>query len=152
MLSELLSSRGYQKYFSTCIYSEAVFLVLCDPSMSGLWATLTGQCIYRYGSGSLTARSQKGCSWLKIRPLDSSHFFNNCNNHENEINKLLLAKQWMCCLTCVQKWLKMKFRIKYIYFSTFVEQFVVFPIIGHLSFCWQASVKRSLILFLLDIT
>jgi hypothetical protein len=40
--------------------SEAVFLVVCDPSMNELWATYTGLCIYLYGSRLLTASSYKG--------------------------------------------------------------------------------------------
>jgi len=48
--------------------SEAVLLVMSNPSMNELWATQTGQWIYLYGSRSLTARSQKGCTRLKIRP------------------------------------------------------------------------------------
>ncbi len=42
---------------------------MCDHSMNKLRVTLTGLCIYLYGSRSLTARSQKGRSQLKIRPL-----------------------------------------------------------------------------------
>ncbi len=34
---------------------EAVFLVLCDPSVNELWATQTGLCIDLYWSRSLTA-------------------------------------------------------------------------------------------------
>ncbi len=41
---------------------------MCDPPMNELWATLTGQWIYLYGSMSLTACSQKSCSRLKIWP------------------------------------------------------------------------------------
>jgi hypothetical protein len=37
---------------------EAVFLVMCDPSMNELWAKKTGLCIDLYESRSLTARSQ----------------------------------------------------------------------------------------------
>jgi hypothetical protein len=36
---------------------EAVFLVVCNPSMNELWITLTGLCIDLYGSRSLTVRS-----------------------------------------------------------------------------------------------
>jgi hypothetical protein len=50
---------------------EAVFLVMCDPSMNELRATLTSQCTDLYGSRSLTAHSQKGRTQLKIRPLGS---------------------------------------------------------------------------------
>jgi hypothetical protein len=39
------------------LYSEDVFLVVCDPSMNELRATYTGLCIDLYGSRSLTARS-----------------------------------------------------------------------------------------------
>jgi len=53
---------------STFLHSDAVFLVLCDPPMNELWATLTILSIYLYGFRSLTAGSQKGRSWLKIRP------------------------------------------------------------------------------------
>jgi hypothetical protein len=36
---------------------EAIFLVMCDPSMNEQLATETGLCIDLYGSRSLTARS-----------------------------------------------------------------------------------------------
>jgi hypothetical protein len=51
--------------------SEAVFLVMCDPSMNELWATYTGLCIGRYGSRWLTARSWMSRTRLKIQPLVS---------------------------------------------------------------------------------
>jgi hypothetical protein len=44
---------------------------MCDPFKSELWATLTGLCIDLYGSRSLTARSQKGRTQLKIQPQNS---------------------------------------------------------------------------------
>ncbi len=47
---------------------EAVFLVVCDPSLNELWATYTGLFIDLYGSRSLTAQSWKGHSQLKIQP------------------------------------------------------------------------------------
>ena len=37
--------------------AEAVFLVVCVPSMNELWAIYTGLCIYLYGSMLLTAHS-----------------------------------------------------------------------------------------------
>ncbi len=43
--------------------------VVNDPSVNELWAITTGLWIYLYGSWSLTARSQKGRSRLKIWPL-----------------------------------------------------------------------------------
>ncbi len=49
-------------------WAEAVFLVVCDSPMNELWATYTGQWIYLYGSRSLTGRSQKGRTRLKIQP------------------------------------------------------------------------------------
>ncbi len=49
----------------------AVFLVTCDPSMNELWVTYTGLCIDLYGSRSLTARSEKGRTRLKIWPLNT---------------------------------------------------------------------------------
>ncbi len=41
-----------------------------NPSMNEQWATETGLCIGLYGSRSLTARSYKGHTWLKIRPQE----------------------------------------------------------------------------------
>ncbi len=57
---------------SYCIpLSEAVFLVMCDPSVNELWATWTHRDIYICIdlSRSLTARSQKGHTGLKIQHL-----------------------------------------------------------------------------------
>jgi hypothetical protein len=48
---------------------EAIFLIVCDPSMNKLWTTYAGLCIDLYGSRSLTTGSSKGSSWLKIQPL-----------------------------------------------------------------------------------
>ncbi len=50
------------KKINTNIYSyletpEAVFLVVCDPSINELWVTQTGLCNDLYGSKLLTARS-----------------------------------------------------------------------------------------------
>jgi hypothetical protein len=39
------------------LYSEAVFLVMCDHSINELWATLTGLGIDLYESRLLTAHS-----------------------------------------------------------------------------------------------
>ncbi len=55
-----------------CLYAcspEAIFLVVCNPSMNELGVTWTGLCIYLYGSRSLTAHSYKGRTRLKIQPL-----------------------------------------------------------------------------------
>jgi hypothetical protein len=39
------------------ISPEAVFLVVCDPSMNEQWATSTGLCIDPFGSRLLTTHS-----------------------------------------------------------------------------------------------
>ncbi len=48
---------------------EAVFLVVCDPSMNELWATWTHRDLCIDLSRSLIAHSQKGRTRLKIRAL-----------------------------------------------------------------------------------
>ncbi len=59
-----------ENHFKTYIASdpEAVFLVMCDPSMNELWVTETGLWINLYGPKSLTACSWKGRTQLKIQP------------------------------------------------------------------------------------
>ncbi len=51
--------------------SEAVFLVVCDPSVKELGATYTHRYIFIDLSRSLTARSQEGRTQLKIWPPEN---------------------------------------------------------------------------------
>jgi len=56
-------------------HSEAVFLVMCDPSMDELWATYTHTDLRIDLSLLLTASSLKGRTQLKIRPLYFCWFY-----------------------------------------------------------------------------
>jgi hypothetical protein len=50
-------------------YPEAVFLVVCDPSVNEVWATLAHRDLCIDLSRLLTAHSLKGHTQLKIQPL-----------------------------------------------------------------------------------
>jgi hypothetical protein len=62
-------------HYAECRYAEcpdAVFLVVCDPSVNELGATYTHRDIFIDLSRSLTAHSKEGRTQLKIRPLTVS--------------------------------------------------------------------------------
>ncbi len=65
------------------VFSEAIVLVMCDPSMNELFMTQTGLCKDLYESRSLTAHSQKGCTQLKIQPLTTVIFVSNAKAYPN---------------------------------------------------------------------
>ncbi len=66
----LLGRRGlHSSLLDPLKSSEAIFLVMRDPSMNKLWVTKTGLCVDLYGSRSRTTPSWKGHTQLKIQPL-----------------------------------------------------------------------------------